>query len=255
MTVPVQSGRQLDPTRHLDDHPRVCVWHSSLMGETVPAALLLVTDMQLNRREEWARLSAMRSLGSTAVSRVLQEQPRAAGGESELIRAARSEPAALGELLNRHAAQLYRYLRARAPSDHDAEDLMQQVFVKAIDGLPRYRDRGIPFSAWLFRIAHNVLADARRRGRATLSWDLLPDSLTPVSDDLVEAHLLRQEARVRVRALLEDLTTAERELILLRFVAGLTFLEIAMAVGKSQSTVHREIKRILQLMKERYRDG
>lgn len=190
----------------------------------------------------------------TEVSAVSQEQPHGVGVERDLILAARSDPEALGELLSRHAIRLYRYLRARTLSDHDAEDLTQQVFVKAIDGLPRYRDQGIPFAAWLIRIAHNLLADTRRRHHATVSWDLLPDPQSWAAEDDLEANLLRQETRARVRALLEDLTTAERELILLRFVAGLTFLEIGTVVGKSESAVHRDIKRILRLMKERYDD-
>lgn len=174
--------------------------------------------------------------------------------EAALIRAARTEPEAFGELCNRYSARLYSYLRARSHSDDDAADLTQQVFLKAMDALPRYHDRGAPFGAWLFRIAHNLLTDMHRRHHVTVSWDLLPESLMPAAEDDLEVNVLRAEARTRVRALLGELNADERELILLRFVAGLTFREIAAVVGKSESTVHRQAVRALRTIQERYHD-
>lgn len=192
------------------------------------------------------------SLRLTDVAAVPRMHPHPARGEGCIIWAVPHEPEALGELLSHHAGQLYRYLRARTPTEQDAEDLTQQAFVKAIEALPRYRDRGVPLGAWLFRIAHNVLVDARRRHHATVSWDVVPDFLTVSIEHNPEPTLLQQEARVRIRELLESLTATEQELILLRFAGGLTLLEVGMVVGKSESTVHREITRILRLMKEHY---
>lgn len=172
--------------------------------------------------------------------------------EAALIRAARDEPEAFGELCTRYAPRLYGYFRARTNSDEDAADLTQQVFVKAMAAFPRYRDRGAPFGAWLFRIARNLLTDAHRRKHVTVSWDHLPEALHWHSDDDVEASVLRREARHRVRVLLGDLTDHERELILLRFVAGLTLREIAAIVGKSEAGIHRQIKQTLHTIQERY---
>ncbi len=172
--------------------------------------------------------------------------------EATLIRAARDEPEAFGELCTRYAPRLYGYFRARTNSDEDAADLTQQVFVKAMAAFPRYRDRGAPFGAWLFRIARNLVTDAHRRTRATVSWEQLPEALHWHSDDDVEATVVQREAHERVRALLGDLTEHERELILLRFVAGLTLREIAGIVGKSEAGVHRHIKQTLCTIQERY---
>jgi RNA polymerase sigma-70 factor (ECF subfamily) len=177
------------------------------------------------------------------------------GAESDedvLIQAAQTEPEALGELCHRYAPRLYGYFRARTGDDDTAQDLTQQVFVKAIDALPRYDYRGAPFGAWLFRIARNLLTDRHRRHRATVSWDLLPEPSSTGSGNVLETNVLEEETRARVRVVLRDLQTDQRELILLRFVAGLTLRQIAAVVGKSQSTVDRQIKRTLQTIQERY---
>lgn len=176
----------------------------------------------------------------------------AGSDEAALVRAARDEPEALGALFARYSPRLYSYFRARTNSDEDAADLTQQVFVKAMAAFPRYRDRGAPFGAWLFRIARNLLTDAHRRNRVTVSWDHLPQALEWRSDDDVEASVLHREAQARVRVLLGGLTDHERELILLRFVAGLTLREIAAIVGKSEAGIHRQIKQTLRTIQELY---
>lgn len=176
----------------------------------------------------------------------------AGSDEAALIQAARDDPEAFGELCTRYAPRLYSYFRARTNSDEDAADLTQQVFVKAMAAFPRYRDRGAPFGAWLFRIARNLITDAHRRNHVTVSWDRLPEALHWRSDDDVEASVLHREAYERVRMLLGDLTERERELILLRFVAGLTLREIAATVGKSEAGIHRQIKQTLHTIQERY---
>jgi len=155
--------------------------------------------------------------------------------EAALIRAARAEPNAFGELCMRYSGRLYSYLRARTQSDEDAADLTQQVFVKAFNGLPRYGERGLPFGAWLFRIARNVAIDVHRRRKDTVSWDLLPETAQAVQTGEVETSLLQQEDRTRIYILLNHLPPDRRELIVLRFIAGLTLREIAAIVGKERA--------------------
>lgn len=175
--------------------------------------------------------------------------------EAGLVRAARVEPDAFAELCMRYSGHLYSYFRARSRSDEDAADLTQQVFVKALASLPRYRERGLPFGAWLFQIARNLVVDVHRRRKDTVSWDLLPETAGAVEADAVDSALLRQEDRARMHALLDDLPPDPRELIVLRFVAGLTLREIAAVVGKSEPTIHKQIKRTLRTLQERYNDG
>lgn len=174
--------------------------------------------------------------------------------EAALVRVARDDPEAFGELCRRYAPDLYRYLRLRTGSEDDAADLTQQVFVRALAALPRYRERGMPFGAWLFRIARNPVTDAYRRKHVTVSWDLMPEQLESHEAESVEEEVLRRETRVWLRSALDRLTEDEREVIALRFVTGLTLVEIAAVLGTSRSSVDRRIGRILRTLKEHHHE-
>ncbi|HZU13100.1 MAG TPA: sigma-70 family RNA polymerase sigma factor [Chloroflexota bacterium] len=178
----------------------------------------------------------------------------AADDERALVRAARNDPDAFGELCRRYAPDLYRYLRLRVGNDEDAADLTQQVFVRALAALPRYRERGAPFGAWLFRIARNLVTDAYRRQRPAVSWDGMAEALHCPEADNPEIAALRREEASRLQTAVRHLRDDERELIALRFVAGLTLAEIAAVIGTSRSSVDRRIARILQSLKEYYHD-
>lgn len=175
--------------------------------------------------------------------------------ESTRIRDAQAEPEAFSAIYVHYLVPVYRYLRARSDTDQDAEDLTQQVFLKALDALPRYREQGAPFGGWLFRIARNVAMDAHRRHKITVSWDLLPESLQPRPKSSVEDAVLQDEALDRLRVLLAELEVDQRELLSLRFVAGLTAREIAAVVDKSEAAVHKQLHRILRMLQERYDVG
>lgn len=172
--------------------------------------------------------------------------------EATLIDAARRDPTTFGILYQRYLPRIYRYLRTRTTSEDDAADLTQQVFLKAFDALPSYRNQGVPFAAWLFRIARNVAIDHARRKRITLAWDLLPETLHPTTNTTPESVVLREEASQRLRVLLSQMDTGKRELLALRFAAGLTSREISAVVGKSESAVKKQLTRILQTIKEQY---
>ncbi|HEX5503533.1 MAG TPA: sigma-70 family RNA polymerase sigma factor [Thermomicrobiales bacterium] len=175
--------------------------------------------------------------------------------EAALVRAARAEPAAFGALYQRYLPRVYGYLRARAASDDDAADLTQQVFLRALEALPAYRERGLPFAAWLFRIARNAATDAHRRRRATVPWDALPAALQPAASDDPEAGALRREALGQLGAALAALDPDKRELLALRFAARLTAREIAAVVGKSEGATKKQLARTLHALKEHYREG
>ncbi len=173
--------------------------------------------------------------------------------EASLVRAAQTNPTAFSELYQRYMGQVYWYLRARTDSPDDANDLTQLVFLRALEALPNYRERGVPFNAWLFRIARNAAANFHHRQRPTLPWEQVP-----VADlDTVqgpEAYALRQEALRRMGELLAALEPEKRELLALRFAGGLTSREIAAVVGKSEAAVKKQLARTLQSLKEQYDD-
>jgi RNA polymerase sigma-70 factor (ECF subfamily) len=126
----------------------------------------------------------------------------AVGDEVELVRRAAFEASAFAELYQRYLARVYRYLRVRSVNNEEAADLTQQVFLKASEALPRYRQRGAPFSAWLFRIARNAATDTRRHRRDAVSLDSIVENMAP---DDVEAAVLDREAHLRLRVILKEL--------------------------------------------------
>jgi RNA polymerase sigma-70 factor (ECF subfamily) len=172
-----------------------------------------------------------------------------------LVRAAQADPAAFAPLYQRYRDRVYAYLRTRSGNDEDAADLTQQVFVQAIDALPRYRMRGAPFAAWLFRIARNVAANHHRRRWQTVGWDLLPEALHPATDDDPAAQVVRQESAAWMRTVLEGCNPATREMLALHFAAGLTVAETAAVVGKSEAAVKKHLTRTVRALKEQYHDA
>lgn len=174
--------------------------------------------------------------------------------DAELVRAARANPGAFERIYERYETGLYRYLRSRTDGPEDAADLTQQAFLRAMDALPDYDERGAPFAAWLYRIARNLAIDHGRRARAALSWDGLPPALHPSSGEGTEAAVLDRETRERLRRALLTLAPEDRELVGLRFVARLRIGEVAATLGQSESTVHRRLRGILGRLKEELDD-
>jgi RNA polymerase sigma-70 factor (ECF subfamily) len=153
-----------------------------------------------------------------------------------LVEAAKGgDPEAFGALFDHFYGPVYRYVAARVGRPSDAEDLAQLVFVKALEALPRYELRGVPFGGWLFRLARNVVIDHVRTRREHVTLDVVvqqsddgggPDELAAIRQELDSvAHALRR------------LTPEQREAIQLRFFAGLSAKEAAVAMGRQEGTV------------------
>jgi RNA polymerase sigma-70 factor (ECF subfamily) len=142
---------------------------------------------------------------------------------------------AFGMIFDHYHESIYRFIASRVHRPSDAEDLTQHVFVKALEALPRYESRGIPFGGWLFRLARNAVIDHVRTRHdhaeldSIIEWthgDAGPD----------EIAVVRQELDA-VGAALAGLTDEQRETITLRFFAGLSARETAEAMGKQEGTV------------------
>jgi RNA polymerase sigma-70 factor, ECF subfamily len=184
----------------------------------------------------------------------LQQSGKTGSDDDEIIwiAAARSDPAAFEPLYLRYRTRLYRYLRVRLSSNEDAADVTHQVFLIALDALPRYQQRGLPFAAWLFRIAHHVAVNITRRQHPTVSWNALPETLALLEESGPEAQALRQETLAHLRTWLTRLSAEKRELLALRFAAGLTVPQIAVVVGKNPDAVKKQLSRLLQSYREHY---
>ena len=183
-----------------------------------------------------------------------EASPRPAPAVDALVRAVQNGELAFSALYEQYLDRIYAYVRSRTASDDDAADLTQQVFLQALRALPRYRDGGTPFAAWLFRIARNAVIDHQRGVRPSMDWDSLPIALQPVDGQDVEASVLRRERLDRLRALLGRLGQDKRELLALRFAADLTIAEIAVVIGKSEAATKKSLFRTLHALKEQAHD-
>jgi RNA polymerase sigma-70 factor, ECF subfamily len=149
--------------------------------------------------------------------------------------AQRGDPEAFGRIFDAYAGPIHRFIASRVNRPSDAEDLTQLVFVKALEALPRYEARGIPFGGWLFRLARNAIIDQARTRRDHLS---LVAAVTRETEDAgPEARASLREDLDRVAQALTELTDDQREVIELRFFAGLSVHETADVMGRQDGTV------------------
>jgi RNA polymerase sigma-70 factor, ECF subfamily len=145
------------------------------------------------------------------------------------------DPEAFGRIFDEFNGPIYRFVASRVGRPSDAEDLTQLIFVKALEALPRYTARGIPFGGWLFRLARNAVIDHVRTRRDHL--ELTAEFQRPTEEAGPEATAaLRQDLDAVARAL-GALTDEQREVIELRFFAGLSAREAAEAMGKQEGTI------------------
>ncbi len=152
-----------------------------------------------------------------------------ADGDAALVAAARADPAAFAPLYARYLRPVYRYCYLRLGDRVAAEDATSENFVKALAGLPGYRDRS--FGGWLFTIAHNVVTDTMHRRRLGAPLEVAGDPADTAPTP--EQAALTAEGR---RALLDLLPEDQRAVVTLR-LAGLSGAEIARALGRSLGAV------------------
>jgi RNA polymerase sigma-70 factor (ECF subfamily) len=146
-----------------------------------------------------------------------------------VTRAKAGDPEAIRYLYARYSNNVFGCVRQLLHDDHDAEDITQLVFAKLMVSLPKYDERGAPFFAWLLRVARNAAIDHMRANRLVPSEDPLAGaSAGPV--DVETTYALRDALRT--------LSSAEREVVVLRHIAGLTPREVARRIGRTESAVH-----------------
>ena len=172
-------------------------------------------------------------------------------------RAVRGDAVARDKLLAHVRLIVHRYCRARLGrlpgSEHAADDVAQEVCLAVLSALPRYRDEGRPFEAFVFGIAAHKVADAQRAAvRAAVPTEEMPDEpdLGPGPED----HALRRSDAALVRSLLDRLPPTQRELLILRVAVGLSAEETGSALGMSSGAVrvaqHRALARLRVLAAE-----
>ena len=174
--------------------------------------------------------------------------------DAALVRAAQAGDArAFGELYERHRQSVYRYCLARSSSPHEAEDLVSEVFLKAMEALARYRDQGLPFVAFLYRVARNAAIDRTRKDKGTSLFEL---SVEPRGAADVEGDAARASDMDAVLGALRKIKPEYREVILLRFVEGYSAADVAKLLGKAEKAIWNLQQRGLErLRRELTRSG
>jgi RNA polymerase sigma-70 factor (ECF subfamily) len=166
--------------------------------------------------------------------------------ESALVRQAQSDAHAFGALYDRYIQRVYRYCYYRTNRASDAEDLTAQIFLAALEGLPRYRQDG-HFAGWLFSIARRKVADFHRS--QAMQIPLEEAALPPIHRDLA-VDVERSQRREHLLRSIQALAEEERELIHLRYVAELSFAEIARSLQKNEDAVKKSLYRLIARLKQ-----
>ncbi len=175
--------------------------------------------------------------------------------EEHLIERAKRDAAAFGELYERYVDRIYNYVFYRVGNHADAEDLTARVFYRALGSLARYKQRGAPFAAWLYRIAHNLVANWHRdqARRRTLRLD---DVISIAEKRAGPEQVAEQnEARRVVLDALHALSAERQELVILKFSEGLSNAAIGQMMGRSESAIkslyHRTLIELRAELSER----
>ena len=164
---------------------------------------------------------------------------RSEAQERRLVEAAQKDPAHFADLYEDNFHRVYGYVISRVKNRHTAEDLTAEVFHKALAHLGNFDWRGIPFSAWLIRIAANVMSDEWKRSGREQTVDELPEVPAP-------GDLDKLEERARLFRAVEQLPANQRRVVHMRFVEGKSIREIAQELGRTEGAVKQLQLRALQ---------
>lgn len=156
-------------------------------------------------------------------------------------------------LYARYYDQILRYVSFKTGNLSEAEDITGEVFVRMLESIQSFKWQGYPFTSWLFRIAHNLIVDHFRKKsrKQTVSLDNA-DSVAGSNASDIEGYVDLKLSMQEVHQAMEDLTNLQREVISLRFAAGLSVAETARAVGKKDNAVkalqHAGLKKLRRLL-------
>ena len=172
-----------------------------------------------------------------------------------LVKRAKQDAKEFGAIYERHVQKIYNYVYYRTGNEHDAEDLTARVFLRAMNHMPAYKERGLPFSAWLYRIAHNLVAnwhrDGKRRQTVPLDRSISSDSEAEQPDKITESNEQTAQLLQAIRLLPDD----RQELLILKFVERLPNAEIARTMQRSEGAVKSLYHRTLLSLRKELSNG
>jgi RNA polymerase sigma-70 factor, ECF subfamily len=173
--------------------------------------------------------------------------------EEILVRASAGDRDAFGMLYERYVERIFNYVYYRTGNVNDAEDLTARVFQRAMNHIVNYTDRGVPFSAWLYRIAHNLVANWHR-DRSRRQEIPISDAPIMAKGDAPEASLVHTEQRESLLRLIRSLPAERQTLLILKFVEHYSNAEIGAIMGRSEGAVKSLYHRTLLALRDEIGD-
>lgn len=174
--------------------------------------------------------------------------------EAALVARARTDPDAFALLYDRYVERVYQFTYRRLASHADAEDVTAQTFHRALEHLDRYEWRGLPFGAWLFRIARNLIVDHLRAAGSPLSLDeVSANGAEPADADtqLPEQALIAWDEARAAWAAVAALPPLQRRAVVLRFGRDLSHAEVGRLIGRSEAATKQLIYRAMLTLRAR----
>ncbi len=157
--------------------------------------------------------------------------------ENAVARASAGDSEAFSFLYERNVSRIYNYIYYRIGSDADAEDITSRVFYRAFGHINTYPDKGVPFSAWLYRIAHNLIANWHRDTHRRKEVPLEDQIELPVKADHPERAMEKTQEVEQLLQGIRRLSPDRQQLLILKFVEDLSNAEIADIMGKSEGAI------------------
>lgn len=199
-----------------------------------------------------------------AIPPAANQAPLSMNEQASLIAAAQANPEAFTALYHRYYPVILRFARRRTRNTAQAEDVTAATFLAAWEALPRYEWRGIPFTAWLYRIAATIIAGEYRKQHG-VSYVPLDDPLAPTQDipsgdpdpeACLEAREQREYARALIRRALPHLTAAQRQAVTLRYAGPepLPLAEVARRMGRSEGAIKLLLHRAMGALRRALAD-
>jgi RNA polymerase sigma-70 factor, ECF subfamily len=169
--------------------------------------------------------------------------PQQASTESELTendavaRAAQGDTEAFSQLYERYVTRIYNYIYYRTGNPHEAEDLTSRVFHRALHHISHYDNRGVPFSAWLYRISHNLVANWHRDNSRRKEVPLEDYTQQPFRSQAPEASIVAHQEMEGLLKAIRRLPPDRQQLLILKFVEGMSNAEVATIMMRSEGAI------------------
>jgi RNA polymerase sigma-70 factor, ECF subfamily len=168
---------------------------------------------------------------------VIEQRSTPLQDEEGLVRRAqKQDTTAFAQLYEAYFDKIYRYIALRIRNEMEAEDLTQQVFMKVLQSISSYKNQGVPFSSWVYRIAHNLVIDFLRQQNKKATVDIEGLPIPDKADD--PQHIMEQEFDIEeLKKAMQKLTAAQQEVLSLRFTGELSIAQCAEIMKKSEGAI------------------